>query len=133
MVDPALAAEFRFDRLHGHAVRGDAAIAAAFADKLVDDDAPVGIGKEAALAAAAFFRGAGLVVDQDGRAGRICELALNLIEIVAPGSIWDAIRQTVDFQSVVADFNWIFTDTLEETLDKLKAWIRGAAPDNVDA
>ena len=42
-----------------------AAVAAALADEFVDDDALVGIGKGAALAAAALFGGAGLVVEQD--------------------------------------------------------------------
>ena len=46
-----------------------AAIAAALADQLVDDDALVGIGKGAALAAAALLGGAGLVVDQHRDAG----------------------------------------------------------------
>ena len=59
------------------AVRLHAAIAAAFADELVDDDALVGIGKRAALAAAALFGRAGLVVDQHRDAGhrpraRVC-------------------------------------------------------------
>ena len=48
----------------GDAVRLHAAIAAALADQLVDDDALVRVGKRAALAAPALFGGAGLVVDQ---------------------------------------------------------------------
>ena len=44
LVDGALAAPFGLERLHRHAVRLDAAIAAALADELVDDDALVGIG-----------------------------------------------------------------------------------------
>ncbi len=41
LVDGALAAEFGFERLHRDAVRFDAAIAAALADQLIDDDALV--------------------------------------------------------------------------------------------
>ena len=41
LVDRALAAELGLDRLHGDAVRGLAAIAAALAHRLVDDDAHV--------------------------------------------------------------------------------------------
>jgi hypothetical protein len=35
-------------------------------------------------------------------------------------------------REVVADYNWIFTDTLEETLNKLKARVRGAELGKVD-
>ena len=45
------------------------AVAAAFADALVDEDALRRIGIKPALAAAAFFGGAGLVVDQHREAG----------------------------------------------------------------
>src|SRR6185437_9570340 len=58
LIDGALAAPFGLERLHRHAVRLHAAIAAALAHQLVDDDALVGIGERAALAAAALFRGA---------------------------------------------------------------------------
>src|SRR6478735_7668339 len=44
LVDLALAAELGLERLHGDAVRLHAAIAAALADQLVDEDALVGIG-----------------------------------------------------------------------------------------
>ena len=60
-----------------------AAIAAAFADQLVDDDALVGIGEGVALAAAAFFGGAGLVVDQHRDAGNFGKLLLHRDQIVA--------------------------------------------------
>ena len=68
LIDGALAAPFGLQRLHRDAIRFHAAIAAALADQFVDDHALVGIGERAALAAAAFFGGAGLVVDQDGAA-----------------------------------------------------------------
>src|SRR5262249_35674132 len=83
LVDPALAAEFGLDRLYRDAVRLHAAIAAAFADQFVDEDALVGIGEGAALAAAAFFGGAGLVVDQHRNAPDVAQLALDEVEIVA--------------------------------------------------
>ena len=64
LVDGALAAPFGLQRLHRDAIRFHAAVAAALADQFVDDDALVGIGERAALAAAALLGGAGLVVDQ---------------------------------------------------------------------
>ena len=60
----ALAAELGLERLDRQAVRLHAAVAAAFAHELVDHDALGRIGILAALAAAALFGGAGLVVDQ---------------------------------------------------------------------
>src|SRR5436190_18573575 len=68
LVDGALAAEFRFQRNHGEAIRLDAAVAATLADKLVDDYAPLRIGELAALAPAALLRGACLVVHERGHA-----------------------------------------------------------------
>src|SRR4029453_6977352 len=55
LVDRALAAEFGFYRCARHAVRFHAAVAAAFADELVDEDALRGIGILAALPAPALF------------------------------------------------------------------------------
>ena len=60
-----------------------AAIAAAFAHELVDDDALGRIGELAALAAPALFRGAGLVVEQDRAPGDVAQLALHGVELVA--------------------------------------------------
>src|SRR6185295_299488 len=83
LVDLPLAPELGLERLHAHAIRGDAAIPAALADELVDDDALVGIGIFAALAAPALLGRAGLVVDQDADARHSRELALNGVEGVA--------------------------------------------------
>src|SRR6185437_6962563 len=83
LVDGALAAELGLERLHRHAVRLHATVAAAFADKLVDDDAFVGIGKLPTLAAAALLGRTGLIVDQHRAAGDLRELALHGVEIVA--------------------------------------------------
>ena len=83
LVDGALAAPFGRQRLHRDAIRFHAAIAAAFADEIVDHHALVGIGESAALAAAAFLGGAGLVIDEDAHAGHGGELALQRVEFVA--------------------------------------------------
>ncbi len=83
LVDLALAPELGFERLHGNAVRLHAAIAAAFADELVDDDALIRVGERSALAAPAFFRRAGLVVEEDRRSLDFREIALHLVEVFA--------------------------------------------------
>ena len=80
LVDDALAAELRLERLHRHAVRLHAAVAAAFADEFVDDDALVWIGERAALPATALLGRAGLVVEQHGHAVDCGQLALHLVE-----------------------------------------------------
>src|SRR5712671_6205318 len=66
LVDGALAAQFGLQRLHRNAVRLYRAIAAAFAYRRIDQYAARRILQRAALAAAAFFGGAGLY-EYDGR------------------------------------------------------------------
>ena len=83
LVDRALAAELGLHRRDRHAVRLDAAVAAAFAHELVDDDALGRIGILAALAAAALLGRAGLVVEQHRAARRFAQLALHGVELVA--------------------------------------------------
>src|SRR6185437_5471024 len=83
LVDGALSAELGLDRLHRDAVRLVRAVATALADQLVDEDALGRIGILAALPAAALLGGAGLVVDDDGEARRLAQLALNSVELVA--------------------------------------------------
>ncbi len=83
LVDAPLAAELGLDRLDAQAVALHAAVAAALADPLVDDHAPVGRGQLAALAAAPLLGRAGLVVDDDGGAADRAELALEAVELVA--------------------------------------------------
>src|SRR4029434_3390100 len=83
LVDRALAAEFGFYRCDRHAVRFHAAVAAAFADELVDEDALRGSVILAALPAPALFGRAGLVVEQDRAALGIAQRALNGVEVVA--------------------------------------------------
>src|SRR6185503_6538991 len=83
LVNGALAAPFGLERLHRHAVRLDAAVATALADEIIDDDALVRIGKRAALAAAAFFGGAGLIVNEHAQTGDGRQFALDRVEFVA--------------------------------------------------
>src|SRR5882762_2765383 len=83
LVDDALAAELGLERLDRKAVRLDAAVAAALAHPLVDDGADRRVRIGVALAAAALFRGAGLVVDQRRDAGHLAQLSLHPVELVA--------------------------------------------------
>ena len=83
LVDHALAAELGLERQDRDAVRLDAAVAAAFADVGVDEDAAVGVGELAALAAAALLGGAGLDVDDRRDALRLLHLALDEVELGA--------------------------------------------------
>src|SRR6185503_9008575 len=83
LVDLSLAAELGLDRLDAQAVRLRAAVAAALADRLVDEYARRRIGRFAALAQAAQLGGAGLVVDQRRHARRRAQHALGLIQPVA--------------------------------------------------
>ena len=83
LVDLTLSAELGLQRLHRDAIGLHAAVAAALADQLVDDDALVGIGVVAALAAAALLGRAGLVVEQERDALDLGELALHGLQILA--------------------------------------------------
>ena len=77
LVDGALAPILGFDRHDRKAVGFCAAVAAAFARHLVDEDARCGIRIIAALAPAPLLRGAGLVVDQCRDAGRPAQFDLH--------------------------------------------------------
>ena len=83
MVDLPLAAELGLQRFDRQAVGLRAAVAAALAHQLVDDHALGGLCQGAALAPAALFSGAGLVVNDDGAAGGLAQLALQRVELVA--------------------------------------------------
>jgi hypothetical protein len=83
LVDGALAAELGFHRHHGEAVGLGGAVAAAFADGGVDEDALRRVGEAAALAAAALLGGAGLVVDEGADAPGLAQLALGFVEPLA--------------------------------------------------
>src|SRR5690606_10945373 len=82
-IDGALTAELRFERDDGHAIRFLSAIAAALADLGVDEDALVGIGKLAALAAAPLLRIAGLIVDESRDAFRLGQRPLHGHQLAA--------------------------------------------------
>ncbi len=99
LVDGALAAPFGLQRLHRHAVRFHAAIAAALAHQIVDDDALERIGKRAALTAAALLGGAGLVVDQHRNARHVGQRALHGVELVAVVDS-DALAATRSFPDI---------------------------------
>ena len=83
LVDPPLAPQLGLDRLHRDAVRLHAAVAAALADQLVDDDPAVRVGELAPLAPAPLLGGTGLVVDQGRDPGHGTELPLDGVELVA--------------------------------------------------
>ncbi len=83
LVDPALAAVGRFQRLDGDAVGLDGAVAAPFTDAWVDEQPAVGIGKGPTLAPAPLLGRAGLFVD-DGRDPRSrLQGPLNGVQFVA--------------------------------------------------
>ena len=63
LVDGAFAAQFRLLRRDGYTVRGGAAIAAAFAYKLINERSFRRIWEGASFSPAAFLRGAGLIVN----------------------------------------------------------------------
>ena len=83
LIDNAFAPPLGLDWLHRDAIRLNAAIAAAFANELVDDDALIGVGISMALAAAAFLGGASLIVDQHRDARNSGKLFLHGVELIA--------------------------------------------------
>ena len=83
LVDRPLAAELRLHRRDRHAVRLHAAIAAAFAHQVVDDDAPGGIRILAPFPAAAFLRCAGLIVEENRDPRDLAHFALHGVHLVA--------------------------------------------------
>ena len=83
LVDLALAAELGFQRLDRQAIGLHAAIATAFAHRLVDDGALGRVGIGIAFAAATLFRGAGLVIDHGRHTRLFTQFALHGIEFAA--------------------------------------------------
>src|SRR5690606_35332293 len=83
LVDLALAPELGLLRQHRHAEALPPAVAAAFADQGVDHHPLLRILQLAALAPAALFGGAGLVVYQDGHALDLPEARLHLVQFTA--------------------------------------------------
>ena len=89
-MDLRLSAELRLHRQHAQAAGLLAAVAAALADALVDED-PLGrLGRLAALAAAPLLRRALLVVDQHGHALDLRQLLLGGQQLRAPAQVGDA-------------------------------------------
>src|SRR3954451_4004931 len=82
LVDRTLAAEFGLDRHDRQTVRGRRTIAAPLANQIVDKDPCRRVRKPAALAAAAFFGGAGLVVNDRGHAADLAQFALHSVQLV---------------------------------------------------
>src|SRR4051812_32006784 len=94
LVDPPLATKFGLQRLHRDAIGGLRAIAAAFADAFIDEDALRRIRIEPALAAPALFRRAGLVVDQYREALDVAQFLLHGVEFAAVmdgGAGWEIV------------------------------------------
>ena len=83
LVDPRLAAELGVHRLYREAVGLHAAVAAAFAHRLVDEHPGGAGGERAALALPACVGGAVLVVDQHRHALDLAQHPLGLVEAVA--------------------------------------------------
>ena len=83
LVDPRLAAVLGVHRLYRQAVGLDAAVSAAFADRLVDDHPGVAGGQRAALTLPACVGRAVLVVDQHGHTLDVAQTSLRLVEAVA--------------------------------------------------
>ena len=83
LVNLRLPAELGLDRLDGEAVRLLAAVAAPLADRLVDEDARLGIRLLAALAQPSLLGRALLIVDERGDAGHRRQHRLGLKEPVA--------------------------------------------------
>ena len=83
MVDPAFAAKFGLNRLDRHTIGLDRTVTATFADHGIDEDPGGRVGKRAALAAAAFLGGAGLVKNDDRTARCRAHLLLDHRQIIA--------------------------------------------------
>src|SRR5690606_19044708 len=92
LVDLALAPVLGFPGQYRHAKRLLAAVAAAFADQRVDEDALLRVFHLAALAPAPLFGRAGLVVDQHGNAGNLAHALLQGIQLIAMNEL-DAVRK----------------------------------------
>src|SRR5690606_20579154 len=83
LVDLALHAHRRVQRLDRQAIGFHRAVAAAFADCIIDEHAARGVGISAAFAATSFLGGTGLVIDQYGGAFNFTQFALYAVEFVA--------------------------------------------------
>ena len=82
-VDPTLGAVGGLQGFHGKAVGLPAAIAAAFAHTVVDQDLLLRFGIKPALPSSAFFGGTGLIEDQHRHAGERAEVFLHELELAS--------------------------------------------------
>src|SRR5208337_2308052 len=80
LIDLALSPEFRLKRLYGETVGGAGTVAATFANTCVNNGPGRRLFQQAALAAAAFFGRANLIVDDNADAGRTAQLALHRVQ-----------------------------------------------------
>ena len=80
LFDLAFSPEFRLKRLYGETVGGAGAVAATFANTCVNNGPGRRLFQGSALAAAAFFGRANLIVDDDADAGRTTQLALYRVQ-----------------------------------------------------
>ena len=105
LVDGALAAKLGLQRLHRQTVGLYRTVATAFTHRGVDDHTLVGLDQRTALAAAAFFGGAGLVVNDDGGAQGLSHLALDRVQAVAvlDGNALGQAADTLVFFRLVGD------------------------------
>ncbi len=85
LVDLAFAAELRFLRHYGEAVRFDRAVTATLTHEFVDLDEPVRVVHQAAFASASFLGGAGLRVNEYRYSGNVSQFVLNRVEISPMG------------------------------------------------
>src|SRR5262245_49463267 len=83
LIDHALTTESGLPRQDRHAVGFDAAIAAAFADLVIDEDTARRLRQNAAFTSPPLLRGAHLVVDEHGHAGDFPQLPLHAVDLIA--------------------------------------------------
>ena len=105
LIDFALAAEFGLKWKNSDAIRFHAAIAAAFADRRIDESALCRIDHLAALATTTFFGGAGLIKNNNRGAGDFAQTFLHVVELVAMQK-FDAARENfrlAPFVDVIAE------------------------------
>ena len=107
LINAALAPKGRFNRLHRQAIRSARAIATIFTNARIDRDAAIGARRQIALALAAAFGGAFLIIDDDGDALHRAQFLLHRIK---PRTMMKANR--AGDQRIAAMPVWIVGDNL---------------------
>ena len=82
LIDLPLSSKECLQRLHRNAVGGDGAIAATLTHHFVDKGPFIWVGKGTPFTTAAFFRRAGLIVDQDASALNFPQFPLNMVQFI---------------------------------------------------